>query len=326
MAPRAAAWNEIGHKAVALIACFELKDAQKMAMYKLLKSHPHANIQTVAGLAYAKKHITGNNFFTADRPNAINEADWAILRAATWPDFVRPPKFPKLSQKVIDAHEIFKYHRGEQHFDNRVFAANGFDGPLPENKGTIFAALNKAEKDLMDPSLADADKAIALCWLLHLIGDIHQPLHCVALVSQQFPDGDRGGNSMLIGSTNLHSFWDELLGRAGLPFAHLDDVAVTIHRAPQWQKDALKELKAKEYQDWANESFELAKAVAYLDGKLKVASAEHKHDDDAQDIPAFPTDYRKNVLPIAQRRIALAGYRLAEKLSSFFPDKGQRNP
>ena len=37
-------------------------------------------------------------------------------------------------------------------------------------------------------------KAMAYCWLFHLVGDIHQPLHCTALFSaEHFPKGDRGG-------------------------------------------------------------------------------------------------------------------------------------
>jgi hypothetical protein len=325
-ASRAKAWNETGHKAVALIACFELKDAQKMAMFKLLMQHPHANIVTEGGLAVAKKQFSGTNFFTADRPSTINEVDWAIVRAATWPDFVRPPKFSKLSKEEIAAHEIFKYHRGEQHFDNKLFVVEGFKGTLPDNKGTILATLTKVEQDIQDPKVSESDKAIALCWLLHLIGDIHQPLHCVMLVSQQFPRGDEGGNKMLLGSTNLHSFWDELLGRPGIPFPHLDDLATTIHRAPQWQKDALKELKATTYEAWAAESFELAKTIAYANGTLPVASSEHTHDDGTHDIPPFPSGYKTEATPIAQRRIALAGYRLAAKLSSILPVKGQPTP
>jgi hypothetical protein len=317
--PAARAWNETGHKAVALIACFELEPGQKMAMAELLKNHPHTKIQTEQGLAVARKQFTGDNFFTAGLPDGVSEADWVIVRAATWPDFVRPPKFSPLSPVEIAAHEIFKYHRGPHHFDNKAFVLEGFKGATPANEGKIFEALDKAGSDLRDSSVSKADKAIALCWLLHLIGDLHQPLHCTMLVSNQFPNGDQGGNKMLIGSTNLHSFWDELLGRAGIPFAHLNDLAVTIHRAPQWQRGALNELRSTTYQAWAAESVDLAKAVAYDNGKLKVATSDHQHDDGAQDIQPFPADYRKEALPIVQRRVALAGLRLKDKLSEFFP-------
>jgi hypothetical protein len=50
-------------------------------------------------------------------------------------------------------------------------------------------------------------------YLIHLAGDIHQPLHSVALFNKTYPKGDLGGNServiILNGSTiNFHSYWD----------------------------------------------------------------------------------------------------------------------
>ena len=59
-----------------------------------------------------------------------------------------------------------------------------------------------------------------MCWLLHLIGDIHQPNHAITLFSEAFPDGDRGGNLSLIRIENgeaakirHHLFWDGLMGQ-----------------------------------------------------------------------------------------------------------------
>jgi hypothetical protein len=309
--PRAEAWNNTGHQAVALIACFELDDGSKKAMFDLLKNHPHTNIAIKGGM----------NFFTAERPAGVNEVDWAILRAATWPDFVRPPKFSHLTPEQIKEHEIYKYHDGDRHFINKPFVVKGFKGQVPPDKvtTTILEGLKNAERDLKDTNLPKAKRAVALCWLLHLVGDLHQPLHCTILVSKDFPDGDRGGNSFLIGSTNLHSYWDELLGGDKVSFAHLENLTLTIHRAPQWQKDKLKELKTSGYEAWADESFALAVTVAYRNGELSGAHKNHGHDDGALEIPPFPSDYRDEAQPIAQRRIAVAGYRLAEKLGAIFP-------
>ena len=67
---------------------------------------------------------------------------------------------------------------------------------------------------LGDPSVAANIQAYDLAWLLHLVGDIHQPLHAVARFTTQHPAGDRGGNDFKIQGTpdNLHSLWDDLLG------------------------------------------------------------------------------------------------------------------
>src|SRR5262249_15446480 len=60
-------------------------------------------------------------------------------------------------------------------------------------------------------------KAIALAWLFHLVGDIHQPLHTVQLFTVDYPQGDRGGNEICVRVTqtgqpiDLHRFWDSVM-------------------------------------------------------------------------------------------------------------------
>ena len=53
-----------------------------------------------------------------------------------------------------------------------------------------------------------------MCWIFHLVGDLHQPLHSTALFSERgFPTGDRGGNSVKFTTLgNLHSFCDSRAG------------------------------------------------------------------------------------------------------------------
>lgn len=59
-----------------------------------------------------------------------------------------------------------------------------------------------------------AERAVFARYLLHVAGDIHQPLHSVGLFNETFPNGDLGGNRIkitLLNSTsnfNFHSFWD----------------------------------------------------------------------------------------------------------------------
>ncbi len=58
------------------------------------------------------------------------------------------------------------------------------------------------------------ERAIALSWLAHLVGDAHQPCHAGSLyIARVFPDGDRGANGIPVKqSQNLHALWDGLLG------------------------------------------------------------------------------------------------------------------
>jgi hypothetical protein len=58
-----------------------------------------------------------------------------------------------------------------------------------------------------------AERALFARYLVHLVGDIHQPLHSVALFNKTFPKGDAGGNLLKLllangTSSNFHSFWD----------------------------------------------------------------------------------------------------------------------
>jgi hypothetical protein len=58
-----------------------------------------------------------------------------------------------------------------------------------------------------------SEQALFARYLVHIVGDIHQPLHSVSLFNATYPSGDRGGNSQKIiilneSTQNLHSFWD----------------------------------------------------------------------------------------------------------------------
>lgn len=91
----------------------------------------------------------------------------------------------------------------------------------------VFAVINMTETVLssvkvidnavkvlsVNSSLMTAEKAMFARYLIHVVGDIHQPLHSVSLYNTTYPSGDRGGNSLKIvllnGTTqNLHAFWD----------------------------------------------------------------------------------------------------------------------
>jgi S1/P1 Nuclease len=76
---------------------------------------------------------------------------------------------------------------------------------LAENEGVV--------KNETDPER----KAIALAWLFHLVGDIHQPLQTAQLFTVDYPQGDRGGNEICVRVTqagqpvDLHRFWDGVI-------------------------------------------------------------------------------------------------------------------
>src|SRR5262249_7972913 len=134
------------------------------------------------------------------------------------------------------------------------------------------------------------EKAIALCWLMHLVGDAHQPLHAVSLFTIEYPQGDRGGNRIFIrarpggGILKLHELWDGLILGSGR-FTDAKNEATKLRLRPDLAREKLIELSDPSFERWTQESFELAKHAAYLDGK-SIGSPTR---DDAT--PAVPDGY-----------------------------------
>jgi hypothetical protein len=174
---------------------------------------------------------------------------------------------------------------------------------------------------LADPAMLPPRKAIDLCWVEHLTGDIHQPLHAVSEFSKQYPTGDRGGNSQIVQNPgdiiigaptlNLHTFWDDIEGLSMDP-AVIRQIADRIekeHPIADWKDN----LPVGDVHGWAEESLVLAKSDVYLNGKLAHATQDEVsiNPDLA---PPLPNGYEKNAVTVADQRIAQAGYRLAALL------------
>ncbi len=208
------AWHAAGHKMTAGIAFELLSEKQQQQVAAVLHAHPRFRQDFAA--AMPQEIARGS-----ERAKAL----WMFERASIWPDLVQH------FGKEVGA----RFHRGTWHYINLpVFLspedetelARGLDHnvstefvpPLRENLNVV-QALKGNLLVWRDETAADADKAVAFCWILHLTGDLHQPLHNVALFSSTyFPQGDRGGNLIAIrrkqGVTNLHAVWDGLPNRS----------------------------------------------------------------------------------------------------------------
>ncbi len=153
--------------------------------------------------------------------------------------------------------------------------------------------------------------------LLHVVGDIHCPMHCIQLYSEEFPEGDKGGLRFELSGPkeltkkNLHSLWDSILlldniGVNNRPMnkntaQFIEELADTITMAyPKEQFcDQLFELAVEE---WAQESFE-AGVEAYRGIEPCTEPSQ---------------EYLERGRSIASERLALAGYRLAYILNRAF--------
>lgn len=151
-------------------------------------------------------------------------------------------------------------------------------------------------------------------YILHLVGDIHQPLHTVARDTIAFPNGDRGGNDFVTktgnglpkGATNLHRVWDSGCGA----FMSVDklgsrrgdrDVANIIAKVNQeFPLTSLKKrVQVMNVDDWSKEGLKIAQDFVY---KTKEHNTPSK-------------SYVSKGQKISRERAALAAHRLAYLLN-----------
>lgn len=210
----AAAWNGAGHAVIALAAFDALAPARRAALVELLNAHPRLGEDLVpllpSGLSGAQR----------DR--------WLFALAATWPDlargqplhehgtwhYVNLPLALRAGQLVscAEARRDFPASVRRAVEADAARRARGLPG-LPSGD-SIREALPKNARTLADRTAPPSERALALSWVLHLVGDAHQPLHAVALFTRSgFVLGDRGGNDILARDLGpLHRVWDDLLG------------------------------------------------------------------------------------------------------------------
>ncbi|MDP1835507.1 MAG: S1/P1 nuclease [Chlamydiales bacterium] len=186
-----------------------------------------------------------------------------------------------------------------------------------ENANAAWA-IEQAVKTLSNPNAIPFGKALMLRFLIHLVADIHMPLHVTTLYSHQFPAGDRGGNLYIIRSPiapNLHLLWDAGVG--AFPLVDSPSTPVQRQNARRYAKqsidryppNSLAGTKNLDVQDWLREGFDIAKDHAYKTKRFMVPS--HEYIAEGQEI--------------CQRRIVLAGYRLANLLNSIFQESQELN-
>jgi hypothetical protein len=332
MPSRALAWNDTGHMTVALIAYRQLDDATRQKVSTILKAHPHYKL-----------------YLIENKPEGVSEDEWAFMRASTWSDFIRPAR-PGSEYELFKGPEITKFHQPYWHYitipfvppmerknlSNAAAPASpaspaaaqpttatshpSFTLPLKPAEPNALTAMNDNSKILGTADAKVEDRAVALAWLEHLIGDIHQPLHAASLFSSLYPAGDKGGNSQAIKVDgwvmNLHSFWDGILGNSD-GYGAIAFVADEITNDPQLSKDKLPELaKDTSFDSWITESNQYAGSMAYLNGRLRTASQDawQAKQITIEEVPSLPPSYAINAHDLAKRRAALAGYRMAEEI------------
>ncbi len=119
--------------------------------------------------------------------------------------------------------------------------------------GDLVQGVNTCLEIIKDENSSKEDKAFYLKFLVHLIGDLHQPMH-VGRVE------DKGGNDIQLqwfgNGTNLHRVWDSnMIDENGMSFTEL------ATEYPEMSKEQIKFLQSGSLLDWVEESHQLAEKV-----------------------------------------------------------------
>ncbi|MBL0018783.1 MAG: S1/P1 nuclease [Bacteroidetes bacterium] len=239
-----------------------------------------------------------------------------FVEAATWPDDLK-------------GHGITAY--SNWHYTNIPLNDNGVAiacNATPEID--VVWAIGQARSILGNPKSTDAEKGQFLAFLIHFVGDLHQPLHSTSMYTNALPGGDMGGNLFPLKDsihTNLHKLWDDGCGyfdrfgkvdRAAGPEVWKDTIQAIAKAVTQaYPAKSIMGLDQLDPEFWALESHNDAvnfgyKGVQSVDGSRKIYLKPN-------DTPSAL--YLEVARKIVERQIASGGYRLAMILNALFDAK-----
>jgi hypothetical protein len=297
----ALAWNCRGHMIAAAVAWSHIDDAKKPRLDALLRRNPNSAA------------------WIAQSPH-LDPTQAMFIRAACWPDDIKsaadhqdpapghPDPFPDNNIGYSDP-----WRHREWHFKDIAFSPDGtplVQAPEP----TAETEINRF-RDTLASSADDEVKSYDLVWLIHLVGDVHQPLHATSRFVATGTKGDGGGNKVcLVGPLfhgqcpNLHSYWDDLFGNGTSPSAANHYANATGPSAlPTAPGSAVADATVL---DWLTESEQLAESAAYAPpilgdlGPYDLSASTHQ-----------ATDYHDHALAVARSQVELAGERLAKLIN-----------
>lgn len=308
------AWDHPAHMTTAAIAFMEIEQSNPELIDKLellFMAHPDASPFWVAagdsrGKERAKRMFIEGARWADDTKGTIH--DRPTWHTARWPIVTKdaPPE-------AKAAAEARKGRPAGQAIEALVMN---------------FAMLASAETN-------HSERASALSWLLHLVGDIHQPLHVSDQYSKEFPAGNGAGTlEYVMDPVNgipipLHLLWDSNVYRSTSLDAVEHNAQALVKKYPRNRFPNLTGLQGPgDFERWARESYQVAADFAYGYGIETVTDPDKDLDSDkavkkmvayivhgippVDSAPEVPAEYWDRLQQVAQRRITLAGYRIAD--------------
>jgi S1/P1 Nuclease len=261
----AAAWGDLGHEVVAKIAYRHLTPAVKSKVDALLASDT----------------------------DPLTAPD--IASRATWADKYRTSHRETAAWHFVDI-EIDSPNLSTACFGFPALSS-GQAASQGQSQDCIVDKINEFATELRNPSTTPSERLLALKFVLHFVGDAHQPLHAS-------DHHDEGGNCIGLmppegSAKNLHAFWDtpavQALGPSADAIASQLDRQITASQVKTWSRGAPK--------DWAMEAFQVSQKVAYALPVRPTCDARGS----IQLTPAYKATVEKDAAMQLQR----AGIRLA---------------
>ena len=243
-------WAESGHAIISILAAADLSPAARDKLVQLILKHPR----------FAQDFAAPSEI-----PAGKEKYKWTIGRIGYWPDVAR-------SQE--------QYNRPTWHYqlgatmtmgDTSQFEIPDDPPPLPYNATADTQELYVAQavglnmKILANKANSEVQRAVAACWIVHLIGDMHLPCHAGSLYAQYvFTDlaGDAGANRIKIGRDRLHGIWDALLGDE-YERGDINRRMYELQKDKTAQKYKGEALEVMDPQIWIAESRQIAKESLY---------------------------------------------------------------
>ncbi len=309
-----AAWNPPGHMIIALVAYDLMDPAAREQALALLHAHPR----------YEDHFGRAAQWEIASATDAERE-EWLFAYAATWPDVVRS------ANGRVTREDVQAYNRTWWHFVDEPIYLNADEAAklaptvtfnrsreLPVDADdpdmNVIQALKNSARIVGDKTAPAELRSVHLCWLLHLVGDSHQPLHSSALMTtRRYPGGDHGGNYLFAArGYTLHAYWDEIISNEE---TYETNRLLARELAKNAELAAAGEEAAKSLDPgaWIDQGHELAKKYVYAPAVMeKVAAREgHTH----LGALNLPQEYEADAEAVAERQAAIAAHRLAALLT-----------
>lgn len=298
----------MGHRLTAAVALNFVEEGTAQRLIALLEQHPR----------FEEDFLNAMPASIANSDNK-NKQQWLLGQAAYWPDIARG---------LPDA-ERAKYNRGSWHYEqgewirgaaqaqgNHYIGIDPFpnvEGPASNSirsedaVGNLVTAIDYNTWVVSNANLPAQQRAVALCWVLHLMGDIHQPLHTGSLYSADtFERGDLGGNRIPTGEMNLHARWDRALEAEGVA----GNLPLAIAQVSGFNQPKIKGVES-DWTQWMSESRQHLQTSVYTAEILEAAEKADTNGDDEMVSTDLPDGYIDEMKRISIQRIGLAGLRLA---------------